>query len=93
MNSDCINIFSLLFAVLFLCGIRLMNAPGTAVKGNILGAFSMFGAIIVTLTSENILFNRLLLLSMGIGGIIGLRVASKIAMVQMAVYIYEHFTH
>ena len=35
--------FSLLFVVSFLWGIKLMNSPGTAIKGNILSAFSMFG--------------------------------------------------
>ncbi|NMA60795.1 MAG: NAD(P)(+) transhydrogenase (Re/Si-specific) subunit beta, partial [Firmicutes bacterium] len=39
-------ILQLLFIAGFIYGIRLMSSPKTAVKGNMLGALAMFGAIV-----------------------------------------------
>ena len=55
---------SLMFVVAFLWGIKLMNSPGTAVKGNFLCVLSMFGAIMLTLLSNGIITHGLLWLSM-----------------------------
>ena len=71
MNPYIYTSFSLLFVVAFLWGIKLMNSPVTAVKGNILSALSMFGAIILTLISNGIITHGFLWLSMTAGGIIG----------------------
>ena len=60
-----------------------MNSPRTAVKGNLLGAFGMLGAIIVTLMSNAILGYGVLWISLAVGGIIGYVLAINITMIKM----------
>jgi len=83
MNISFYKICALLFFLVFLAGIKLMNSPRTAVKGNLLGAFGMLGAIIVTLMSNAILGYGVLWLSLAVGGIIGYVLAINITMIKM----------
>ena len=60
MNNFFSNIVTFLFIIGFLLGIKLMNSPKTAVKGNILGSLSMLGAIIFTLMINGIVNHHFL---------------------------------
>ncbi|MCE5252171.1 NAD(P)(+) transhydrogenase (Re/Si-specific) subunit beta [bacterium] len=83
MNSVLSVTLDVLFTAGFLWGIRLMNSPRTAVRGNLLGALSMFGAVVVTLISNGIVSNGVLWMSIAVGGIAGYVLAVKVAMIQM----------
>jgi NAD(P) transhydrogenase subunit beta len=77
------DLLGLIFVIGTVWGIRLMSSPTTAVSGNLLGAFSMTGAIIVTLVSENIVSVQILWIGMAIGGALGYALAAKVAMIEM----------
>ena len=77
------NVFLILFVMGFLLGIKLMNSPETAVKGNLLGAFSMLLAIILTLSTYGIVTLSSLWISLAVGGIIGLVIGYRVTMIQM----------
>ncbi|HAN87462.1 MAG TPA: hypothetical protein DCQ13_07430, partial [Firmicutes bacterium] len=77
------DLLGLVFVIGTVWGIRLMSSPTTAVSGNLLGAVSMTGAIIVTLVSENIVSVQILWIGMAIGGALGYTLAVKVAMIQM----------
>ena len=64
-------------------GIKMMSSPTTAVRGNLLGAASMAGAIIVTLVSEGIVGVGVLWVAMAIGAALGYVMAVRVAMIQM----------
>jgi NAD(P) transhydrogenase subunit beta len=83
MNAFIYTILAFLFVAGFLWGIKLMNSPRTAVKGNALGAFSMLCAIVVTLISNGIISNGVLWLSIAVGVIIGYVLTIKVAIIQM----------
>lgn len=76
-------ILQLLFIAGFIYGIRLMSSPKTAVKGNMLGALAMFGAIVVTLISEGILTLPVLWAGLLVGSALGIWLAQKVLMIQM----------
>ncbi|HHY09620.1 MAG TPA: NADP transhydrogenase subunit beta [Firmicutes bacterium] len=73
----------ILFILGFIYGIRLMSSPKTAVRGNLLGALSMLGAIIVTLIAESILTVSLLWVALLVGTVLGIYMAQKVLMIQM----------
>ena len=60
-----------------------MSSPTTAAKGNLIGALSMTGAIIVTLLSEEIISMGVLWFGMAVGGGLGYFLAIKVTMIQM----------
>ncbi|MBP7164829.1 MAG: NAD(P)(+) transhydrogenase (Re/Si-specific) subunit beta [Firmicutes bacterium] len=64
-------------------GIKMMSSPTTAVSGNLLGAVSMAGAIIVTLVSEGIVGIGVLWAAMAVGALLGYFMAVRVAMIQM----------
>ena len=64
-------------------GIKMMSSPVTAVRGNLLGAVSMTGAIIVTLVSEGIIGGGVLWFGMAVGTALGYWLSIKVAMIQM----------
>ena len=74
---------SILFVIGFLFGIRLMNKPRTALKGNLLVAFSMLGVIILTLVSNGILNHNVVWISLTVGAVAGYFLAVKVSMMQM----------
>ncbi len=83
MNTCVYNTLLFLFVIGFLYGIKLMSSPKKAVKGNLLGAFSMLFAILVTLISHGIISQGILWISLAAGGLIGYMLAIKVAMIQM----------
>lgn len=83
MNTAVYNIIALIFVAGIVLGIKLMSSPKTAVRGNLLGAICMFGAIVLTLVSNGIISSGILWVSMAIGGLVGYFLAVKVAMIQM----------
>jgi len=78
-----VNLLGLIFVLGTIWGIKLMNSPMTAVRGNLLGSVSMAGAIILTLLAEGIISLPLLWAAMAIGALFGYYLAVKVAMIQM----------
>ncbi|ADO76518.1 NAD(P)(+) transhydrogenase (Re/Si-specific) subunit beta [Halanaerobium praevalens] len=77
------SIFGLLLTLGIIWGIKLMSSPQTAVKGNLIGAGSMLGAVILTLVYNEIIGSGLLWLAILVGGAIGSYLAHKVEMIQM----------
>lgn len=68
---------------LFIYGIRLMNSPKTAVKGNLIGSVGMAGAIIMTLLEAQVLSVGLIWAGLLVGSALGLWLALAVKMIQM----------
>ncbi len=64
-------------------GIRLMNSPRTAVRGNRIGALCVLAGIALTLVEDGLLTQGLLWGTMAAGGLLGWVIAAKVAMIQM----------
>lgn len=76
-------LLQILFILGFILGIRLMNSPKTAVAGNLIGALSMFGAIIMTLAETGILNVSMLWAGLLVGSALGVWLALKVLIIQM----------
>jgi len=83
MDSIAYNVVALVLVAGVVAGIRLMSSPKTAVAGNLLGAVSMLGAILMTLVAQGLVERGVLWLCLGIGGGLGWLLAAKVAMIQM----------
>lgn len=83
MQSSVYQIICLVLVVLILYGIKLMSSPKTALRGNQLGALSMFFAILLVLFYNGILDQALLWVAILIGGMIGCILALRVHMIQM----------
>lgn len=70
-------------AVAVLGGIRLMSKPDTAVPGNRLAALSLLIAILLVLLPTGAITLPLILISLAVGGVIGLVLALRVTMLQM----------
>ena len=81
--SSLINLGYLLASVLFILGLKGLTHPRTAVRGNLLGATGMLLAIVLTLTSQDIVSYDMIILGLIIGGTIGAVLAIKIEMTSM----------
>jgi NAD(P) transhydrogenase subunit beta len=77
------DIFGLVCIIGTVWGIKMMSSPTSAVGGNLLGAASMAGAIIVTLVSEGIITIGTLWVAMAVGTVLGYFMAVRVAMIQM----------
>jgi len=77
------DILGLICVIGTVWGIKMMSSPATAVNGNLLGAASMAGAIIVTLVSEGIVGIGVLWVAMAVGTVLGYVMAVRVAMIQM----------
>ncbi|HPU75559.1 MAG TPA: NAD(P)(+) transhydrogenase (Re/Si-specific) subunit beta [Bacillota bacterium] len=77
------DILGLICVIGTVWGIKMMSSPATAVSGNLLGAASMAGAIIVTLVSEGIVGIGVLWVAMAVGTVLGYIMAVKVAMIEM----------
>jgi NAD/NADP transhydrogenase beta subunit len=83
MSTIYTNVLGLVFVSGIVWGIKLMSSPETAVRGNLIGAVSMAGAIVLTLLTEGIVDLQILWVSMAIGSAIGYYLSVKVAMIQM----------
>ena len=73
----------ILAAVLFIVGLKRLSSPATARSGNILGAFGMLSAIVVTLVVNDIVDWEWIIAGLVAGGAIGLVMARMVQMTAM----------
>ena len=77
------NLGYLIAAIVFILGIKGMTHPRTAVRGNQLGACGMLLAVLVVLTTGNIISWPVAILGMVVGSAGGVWLAQKVQMTQM----------
>ncbi|MBD3617789.1 MAG: NAD(P)(+) transhydrogenase (Re/Si-specific) subunit beta [Gracilimonas sp.] len=80
---DAIQIIYLIATFFFIRGLKLLNSPATARKGNQLAALGMFIGIVVTLFDQQIISFEWIIAGILIGGLIGAVLAKKVAMTAM----------
>lgn len=78
-----INLAYLLATILFIIGIKGLSSPKSAPRGNQLGAFGMFIAIVATLLDQQVLSYQWIILGILIGSVIGMVWAIKVPMTGM----------
>ncbi|MCH2450257.1 MAG: NAD(P)(+) transhydrogenase (Re/Si-specific) subunit beta [Gracilimonas sp.] len=78
-----IQIIYLIATFFFIRGLKLLNSPATARKGNQLAAIGMFIGIVVTLFDQQIISFEWIIAGILIGGLIGAVLAKKVAMTAM----------
>jgi H+-translocating NAD(P) transhydrogenase subunit beta len=77
------NLAYLLAAALFIVGIKRLNSPSTARRGNQIAAVGMLIAIVATLLLGRILSPAMLVGGLALGTLLGWLLASRIEMTQM----------
>ena len=78
-----VNLIYLITAVLFIFGLKMLSHPKTAIKGNILSAFGMLLAIIVTLLDKRIVSFEVIIAGLVVGSAIGTFLAVTTPMTAM----------
>ncbi len=78
-----VNFIYLISAVLFIFGLKMLSHPKTAVNGNLLSAFGMLLAIIVTLLDKRIVSFEVIIAGIVVGSAIGAFLAIKVPMTAM----------
>ena len=76
----------LVSAALFILGIKRLSSPRTAPQGNMLGAYGMLLAVVVTLAkmyTDEIIGIELIIGGLSIGSLIGYIMATKVEMTEM----------
>jgi H+-translocating NAD(P) transhydrogenase subunit beta len=82
-DPDFIRSLYIVAFVLFIVDLRLMNHPGTARKGNVIGAIGMGIAVIATLLIESVADYALIALGVAIGTAVGVPAARSVKMTAM----------
>ena len=75
-----INLTYLVSVILFIVGIKDMNVPKTAVRGNKLSMLGMLIAIVISLCDNNILSYQFIFIGLALGTVIGLLMGLKVKM-------------
>ncbi len=83
MNMSWINLAYLVASALFILGLKGLGHPRTAVRGNQMGAMAMAIAVIATLLDQQILSFEWIIGGIAIGALIGIVLATRIAMTSM----------
>ncbi len=83
MPPDVVNLAYLVAAVCFILAFKGLAHPRTAVRGNLIGAFGMLLAIVVTLLDKHILSYTAIFAGMLVGGTIGAALAARVKMTTM----------
>ena len=83
MSPEAIGLGYIVSAALFIFGLKQLGSPATAVRGNLLSAIGMAIAVLVTLTSQEILSYTWILVAALVGGAIGAVAAIKVEMTSM----------
>ena len=83
MKATLITYAYLLAAALFIIGIKRLNSPATARRGNQIAAVGMLIAILATLVSQRILSPGMIVGGLAVGAGLGWLLASRIQMTQM----------
>lgn len=78
-----VNLIYLIAAVLFIFGLKMLSHPKTALKGNLLSAFGMLLAIIVTLLDKRIVGFEVIIAGFIVGSAIGIFLAITTPMTAM----------
>ncbi len=81
--SALISLVYLISAVMFVVGLKLMSAPRTAVRGNLVGAAGMLLAILVTLLDQGVAGYLFIALGLIAGTVIGTSMANQVKMTAM----------
>ena len=74
---DAIQLFYLVATGFFIRGVKLLNSPGTARKGNQFAAIGMLIGVLVTLFDQDIVEFELIVGGIVVGGLIGLLLAKS----------------
>ncbi|MCH7521508.1 MAG: NAD(P)(+) transhydrogenase (Re/Si-specific) subunit beta [Candidatus Marinimicrobia bacterium] len=77
MSQAVVNLVYLIAAVLFIFALTGLSHPRTAVRGNLLGAFGMLIAIVVTLLDKRIVSFEVIVAGLAVGAIIGALMAYR----------------
>ena len=80
---DAIQIIYLIATFFFIRGLKLLNSPATARKGNQYAAIGMLIGIVVTLFDQQIISFEWIIAGIVIGSLIGAILAKKVAMTAM----------
>ncbi|GAB5410052.1 MAG: NAD(P)(+) transhydrogenase (Re/Si-specific) subunit beta [Balneolaceae bacterium] len=80
---DTIQLIYLIATAFFIRGLKLLNSPATARRGNQLAAVGMLIGVIVTLFDQQIISFELILIGTVIGSLIGVVLAKKVEMTAM----------
>ncbi|NIA25163.1 MAG: NAD synthetase [Gammaproteobacteria bacterium] len=83
MNPVLAGYLYLIAAVLFIVGMKRLQSPATARRGNQIGAFGMLMAIVVTLVRYEMLNPWVIVAGLVVGGGVGLLLAKKVEMTAM----------
>jgi NAD(P) transhydrogenase subunit beta len=83
MSIEVLGSVYILAAILFVFGLKLMSSPATAVRGNLLSSVGMLLAVLITLTSKEILDYRYLAGAAILGAVVGAIAARRVAMTGM----------
>ncbi len=83
MVSDLINLSYLLAAALFIVGLKRLQSPATARRGNQLAALGMLLAVVATLFLKQILSPIEMIAGLAVGGLVGLVLARQVKMTAM----------
>lgn len=81
--SALISLVYLISAVMFVVGLKLMSAPRTAVRGNLVGATGMLLAILLTLLDQGVAGYLFISLGLIAGTVIGTSMANQVKMTAM----------
>ena len=81
--STVVNLAYLLAAALFIVGIKRLNSPSTARRGNQIAAVGMLIAVVATLVSQRILAPWMIVGGLALGTALGVLLATRIQMTQM----------
>jgi len=83
MSAVAINLVYIGAAVCFILGLKMLGRPESAPRGNLLSAFGMAVAVVVTLFSREILTFELIAGGVALGSIIGAVAARRVEMTAM----------
>jgi NAD(P) transhydrogenase subunit beta len=83
MREVAINLTYLVASVMFIMGLKGLAHPRTAVRGNMLGAWAMLLAVVVTLIDRRIVGYEMIIAGVVVGALIGSILAVKIQMTAM----------
>lgn len=83
MKMDAIELVYLLSAALFIIGLKRLQSPATARRGNQLAAVGMLMAVVATLFLQQILSPVQMIAGLAVGGLIGVILARRVQMTAM----------
>jgi len=85
--STLIALSYIVASVLFIYGLKMLSSPATARRGNMVSAFGMFVAVVVTLLDQHIIGYQWILLGVIIGATIGSIAAVRVPMTSMPEFV------